>query len=63
MSFDDLAFWHWFALAAIFIIIEIIIDIFIIYIFIYFNSCFEGLPVPLGLRNNDWGLQSSLLQQ
>ena len=25
MSFDDLAFWHWFALATIFIIIEIFI--------------------------------------
>ena len=39
------------------------LEFLIIYMCIYFNSCFEGLPVPLGLRNNDWGLQSILLQQ
>ena len=25
MSFDDLAFWHWYALAAVFIVIEIFV--------------------------------------
>ena len=30
---------------------------------IYFNSCFEGLPVPLGLWNNVWGLPSILQEQ
>jgi membrane protein implicated in regulation of membrane protease activity len=25
MSFDDLAFWHWFALAAVFILLEIFV--------------------------------------